>query len=200
MRFKKEQRVEFRENGKKGKVIDVIVKTSEENGQKKCEVLYLVKPDDAKDFDEYLVCTRKDLRSEVKERVEDFPFTVIEESEEGFKVMMYAKVFDGPVVFTDERNSASGRYSSCAYITQLKKEIQVAYTICSRDDAFDFNIGLKIARHRLREAPYFKMYAERDSEFDADTIEAIMRAKAKYIIKNIERFVNKRGEHYNFKK
>jgi hypothetical protein len=201
MRYKKNQRVEFRENGKKGTVVDVIVKTSEEEGKKKCEVLYLVKPDGASDFDEYMVCTRKDLRPEQKEIiVKDDSVYVTEETEEGFKVLMYAETFDGPVLFCKDYPQGDGRCSCAAYVDELKKQLYVSYAICSPDDEFDLNRGLKIARHRLFEQPYFKMYAERESEFDKETVEAILKAKAKYIVAHKERFVNKRGEHFDFKK
>jgi hypothetical protein len=201
MRYKKGERVEFKEKEGYGVIVDVIVKKSAtEDAKPRCEILYLVKPDGAEDFDQYLVCSRKDLRHEQIENVNDLRehFQSNIDIGDGFKLLMYGYVFDGPLCVG--HNDIAHGFSSYTMVDEIKKQLYITYAICSKDDEYDIWEGLKLCRHRLKEQPYIKMYAEREGEFDSETVKAILLAKANYIKQHRDRFINKRGVHFEFKK
>ena len=68
------------------------------------------------------------------------------------------------------------------------KTLSIGYSIYNGTDEFDQNVGIKIAKHRCRHNPFTCMASLFSGEFPQSTVAAIMDDKAKYIIRNIDKF------------
>ncbi len=202
MKYRVGESVEFfNEIGqsRSGVIIDRIIKNEEKDGKPWCEIHYLVKPDGAKTFEEYKTLTRKDLRKPQYECIPD-------ENENwerlelggGFTLLMYSYVFKNRPRFKSKENkSADGSiYSTAIYDTEIRSQLHISYAICSKDDHYSIQEGLKICRSRLKKNPFIVLYSECVNEFDKNTVEAILKAKAEYIKNHKRRFINKKGEWF----
>lgn len=58
-------------------------------------------------------------------------------------------------------------------------------------DDYDALVGYKIAKSRIKTSPFCTMHSGFGGEFNADTVNAIMDAKGKYLVEHIDEFVNK---------
>jgi hypothetical protein len=70
------------------------------------------------------------------------------------------------------------------------KVLSIGYTIYNGTDEYNERIGHRFAIHRCKQAPFTMMFSPFGGDFNADTVDAIMKAKADYIIRNIEKFVS----------
>lgn len=69
------------------------------------------------------------------------------------------------------------------------KFLYVGHSICNPNDNFDDYLGFKLARRRALTKPFVHMSSRFTGEFNKETIEAIMDAKASYIINNFDKFI-----------
>lgn len=72
--------------------------------------------------------------------------------------------------------------------THKMKELRVAYSICHPDDAKEYNhdLGVHIAKKRCYSRPMTILTSPYLGEFREDLVNAILRAKAEYIVNSIE--------------
>jgi hypothetical protein len=68
------------------------------------------------------------------------------------------------------------------------KVLSIGFSIYNGTDEFDQKIGIKIAKHRCKHNPFTRMASLFSGEFPQSTVSAIMDDKAKYIIRNIDKF------------
>lgn len=54
---------------------------------------------------------------------------------------------------------------------------------------YDKEVGIKIARHRIETAPFCSLKARFLGEFNDYTVDALIEAKARYIVENIDSFI-----------
>ena len=196
MRFKIGERVYIYDKRCMGVIIDRNIAYKEKDGKPFIDISYMVKPEGAKSFSDYLVCNRKEIQKEQKECLPDprEDWTTADLGE-GFSVVVYSYVFDGPRYTAID----TGRYSTCSVDPSVKKMLKISYAICSKDDEFSINEGLKICRSRIEKNPMCSMFSEFDGDFDKKTVSAILKAKTEYITAHRNRFVNKRGKHHVFR-
>ena len=159
----------------KGVVVAREIKSLANN---KCEVKYMVRPFGSEGFDSYQIVTRKDLVKIVTE--EPKPLTVCKHYplDGGYTLTLVA-------IVERWRNTWGDNF----------KQLCMGYSICSPLDKFDENFGFKVARHRAKKHPFCAMYSEHSAEFDENTTNAIMDAKAEYIKAHPERFIAARGDN-----
>lgn len=68
------------------------------------------------------------------------------------------------------------------------KSLTIGFSLYNGTDDYDAALGEKYAIHRCKKNPFATMYSYFSGEFNYETVTAIMDAKAKYIINNIDRF------------
>ena len=201
MRFKVGDKVFIHAKSAYGVIIDRNVVYSEKDGRPFIEINYLVKPEGAQNFNDYVFCGRKDIQKEGQTEAVPDPrenWTTVELGD-GFKAIIYSYVSDGPRFISSSATSINGEtYKSCCMDTSVKKILKISYAICSKDDSYRIKEGLKICRSRIEKNPMCVMFSEFDGDFDAKTVDAIIHAKADYIRSHRNRFVNKRGKHHVF--
>ena len=56
-------------------------------------------------------------------------------------------------------------------------------------DEYNEQIGIKLAKHRAFKSPFCCLKARFSGEFNNETVEALMDVKAKYIVKNLKKFI-----------
>lgn len=190
MRFKVGETVELANtDGKIGVIIDRIIKTGT-NGDNKpwCVIKYLVKPNDAQDFDDYLSCTRKDLKKYVYPTKPEETYYDVTELDDGYKLLLYASIDE-----TDYEYVAA-EINDVSYASINKKftrKLLIGWSVCASEDIPNWSLkrGIKIARHRAFTKPLCVMETPHRHEFDSETIKAILTAKAQWFKENQERFL-----------
>ena len=201
MRYKVGDEVFIHAKSAYGVIIDRNVVYSEKDGRPFIEINYLVKPEGAKNFNDYMFCGRKDIMKE--EHTEVVPdsrenWTTVELGD-GFSAIVYSYLSNGPRFISSFGTMVcGGTYKTGCMDDSVKKILKISYAICSKDDAYDVKEGLKICRSRVVKNPMCIMFSEFDGDFDAKTVDAIIHAKADYIRTHRNRFVNKRGKHHVF--
>lgn len=70
-----------------------------------------------------------------------------------------------------------------------KKVFKLGYSIYNPHDEYNDNVGIKLARHRIKNRPFCTLSAHFLGEFNEGTVTALMDVKAAYIINNIDKFV-----------
>lgn len=200
MRYKVGEKVFIHTKSAYGVIIDRNVVYFEMDGRPFIEINYLVKPDGAKNFNDYVFCSRKDIQKEQSEALPDQRENWIAvELGDGFSAIVYSYVSDGPRFISSSGTMIGGaKYGSCCLDTSVKKILKISYAICSKDDAYDVKEGLKICRSRVEKNPMCVMFSEFEGDFDTKTVDAIIHTKAEYIKSHRNRFVNKRGKHHVF--
>lgn len=177
---------------KKFKINDpVIVKTTGERGVVKSrEVLpagkenytrieYVVKLGEG--IENWKSFTRSELQSIPRVQKVDRGTVKVYDMGDGYKLTLVGKtqVFKD-VIYESETDD---------YFNIRLKKFRIGHSIYNPIDEYDEKMGYKIANNRLKRNPFCNMASDFTGEFDAQTIEAIMDAKAKYIIANKERFI-----------
>ena len=185
-------RVQIKSAGEwlEGVVLDRIVNIDSEN--KRCEKLWLVKPDGAKSFAEYLTCTRKDIgKLGSCETVRPLHIDKVIQTPFGpYRLLLVGNVEYGPrFEKITEENSQTGVYSSCVYDASVKKTLTIGWAICSPNDKWDWDRGFKIALHRAKTRAFSKMYTTNSGEFDNKTVIAILESKLDYFREHWQRFI-----------
>ena len=72
-----------------------------------------------------------------------------------------------------------------------KKILSVGYAICHPDDENDFFVGLKLATKRAFEKPISYLETPFMGEFTEEFVNLILKNKADFIEKNLEKFINR---------
>ena len=72
------------------------------------------------------------------------------------------------------------------------KTFSVGYAICSPEDEYNIETGVKIALHRAKKHPFARLWSGHSGEFNEATAKNILMAKSEYIIDNFEKFIHRR--------
>lgn len=146
------------------------------------DVKYLV--DFGGGIENWKVVTRSDVRKVVKE-----------ESKPNFKVKTY-KIDGDKKVLTLASHVTSTKYFPIYdefgdvydFMQTNGKTLKIGFSLYNGSDDYDEKIGRKYAIHRCKNNPFATMFSSFYGEFNEETVDAVMDAKAKYIIKNIDNF------------
>ena len=185
-------RVQIKSSGEylEGIVLDRIVNVDYDN--RRCEKLWLVKPDGARSFSEYMTCTRKDIGKlgGCEQITPLYVDKVIETPVGRYRLLLVGRVEEGPR-FETTKSSGTGEelYSSCVYDLSVKKTLTVGWAVCSPQDEWDWDFGFKIALHRAKTRPFTIMYTTNSGEFDNRTVVAILKSKLDYFREHWRRFI-----------
>ena len=71
------------------------------------------------------------------------------------------------------------------------RKLTIAYSICHPDDLYDPQIGIDVAKKRLKENPLGTIFTNCITMLQKEDVEAILQAKCDYICDNIDKFVKK---------
>lgn len=76
-------------------------------------------------------------------------------------------------------------------MTRKVRTLTYAYSICHSDDIFDEEVGVNIAKRRIKSNPLGELKTEMVTSLTKDQINGILFWELNYIIKNIDEFIEK---------
>ena len=138
------------------------------------DVKYLVDFGDG--IDNWQVLEKKDIMS---------PFMIKEYGVGDGKIITIAARVNN---VKTEANAYSDVFDEYYSYTTKGKILNIGFSIYNGSDDYNPEIGRKYAIHRCKTNPFTTMGSGFSGEFNNETVEAIMDVKAKYIIKNMDRF------------
>ena len=68
--------------------------------------------------------------------------------------------------------------------------MRIGYAIYNPDDEYDNTVGVRIATHRAKKSPFCHLISDFSGEFNTETVDALLRVKADYIVRNIDKFIH----------
>ena len=179
-KFKVNQKVVRNSDGKIGvvKAREMTCLTDSNENKKVTSVKYLV--DFGEGIENWSIVTRNDISS-VKDS-ENYPYVLkFYDIDDKKKLTMVALV--------EKVRSYVCDYDDLYSVKKTTgKKLSIGFSIYNGVDEFNPIIGEKIAIHRCKKNPFTTMSSDFSGEFNDQTIEAIMNAKADYIIANIDNF------------
>ena len=177
-KFNVNQTVVRKSDGKSGIIRAREVKSVENY----TDVKYLVDFGDG--IENWVVLTKNDIKPEPKNvKSPDYVFKTYTVGD-GQVVTMAAHVES----VKTEANAYIEEFDDFYTYTRKGKALSIGFSIYNGSDEYNEEIGKKYAKHRCKVNPFTTMVSAFSGEFNNDTVEAIMNAKAKYIIENIDRF------------
>lgn len=174
-KFRNKEEVIVKATGQKGTVVchDEVI----EKETNRCVLKYMVKL--GKGFGNYGIFARKELQRVPKaDEKKPQTMTKVYDAADGVKVTMVAVVEVEDSCFED-----------LMFYGMKSKTLRIGASFYNPTDEYNEEIGFKMARHRAYENPFCEISARFLGEFNDITVEAIMDAKAKYIIENIGNFI-----------
>ena len=149
----------------------------------KIRVEYIVKTDNG--FDNWATFKKKELEKVVSVKTEKAVPTLVVDAPNGYKVTLVA-IVRNEIVWKDSFNE-NGLYSPYA---RKGKDLKIGYAIYNPNDAYDPDMGIRIAAHRAKTSPFCHLISDFNGEFNKETIMALLKVKGEYISKNIEKFIS----------
>lgn len=151
-------------------------------GDGRVKVEYIVKTGDG--FDNWNTYSKNELEKVLpNHKSKAYPQLVVD-APNGYKVTLVALV-------TNER-VLKDAYDEDGYYTpywRKGKDLRIGYAIYNPNDEFDHAFGIRVATHRAKKSPFCHLVSDFNGEFNAETIDALLRVKADYIVRNIEKFI-----------
>ncbi len=74
---------------------------------------------------------------------------------------------------------------------QMIRTLRYAYSICNPEDEFNEQEGVRLATKRIKNNPLGELTTKYVTSLCKDQIELILFGELKYIIENIDKFINK---------
>ena len=74
---------------------------------------------------------------------------------------------------------------------QMVRTLRYAYSICNPEDEFNEQEGVRLATKRIKNNPLGELTTKYVTSLCKDQIELILFGELKYIIENIDKFINK---------
>lgn len=177
--------------GEKGVVKAKEVTTANDGNKKHITIQYMVKVGEG--FSNWKVFYRRELQKVPIDKKADNGKRLwnVYNAPNGYKVTLVAiadtyKYFECDEVYNEEERHWEQIARPCK-----GKKLNIGYSICNPNDMYDAVIGVRIATKRLHSKPFAHMVSKFSGEFNSETVSAIMDAKAKYIINNIDKFISK---------
>lgn len=178
-KIKVNDNVVVKESGKIG-----VVKGREvhDEGNGRVRIEYIVKTGEG--FSNWGTYTKHEI-AKVKRNVnvKACPSLVLDAAN-GFKVTLVALVRN-ETVWKDSFDE-NGYYSPYA---RKGKDLTIGYAIYNPSDVYNPDMGIRIATHRAKTSPFCHLISDFNGEFNKETIDALLKVKGDYIVKNIEKFV-----------
>lgn len=178
-KFKVNDYVIVTATGKKGvvKAREIIKST---DGTKHYDIQYIVKFDEG--FDNWGAFSKKELQKQFKNTGNDDKYiTKIYDAPNGFKVTL--------VALTETEKYYEDVLDTCK--TMRTKYCNIGHSIYNPHDVYNEKLGYRIAKKRIKTRPFVHMSSSFSGEFNKETVEAIMDVKAAYIIRNLDKMVNR---------
>lgn len=178
-KFKVNDVVVVSATGEKGVVKDRDVIISND-GSRHTKIQYIVKLGNG--IDCWKAFSKKELKKVPSKNKNDEKkyLTKVYDAPNGFKITLVAlaETVKEMVLNDDEE-----------FIMVKAKVCNIGHAIYNPSDVYDANFGYRIARKRIKTRPFAHMYSKFTGEFNRETVEAIMDAKAKYLINNLDNIV-----------
>lgn len=172
--------------GEKG-VVKAKETTVATDGSKHTTIQYMVKVGNG--FSNWKVFYRRELQKVPKVAEDNNNYiTKIYDAPDGYTLTMVAQTKTNRHCDYLPSNEEPFEFD---FVKSKEKKLNISYSICNPTDAYDEKIGISIAKKRLSTRPFAHMSSKFSGEFNKETVEAIMDVKAKYIINNFSKFVNK---------
>lgn len=187
-RFEIGEKVKILSAGTTGRIMDFNCIRSQSS--KRCTNEFIVKPDGATRLSQWMTCTRRDLQrlNTVKEEKSKWSVNVIFEHEGNECTMTVAALLR-------RKDNYRGTYinGDCVAYTYNPNppyELLFGWSICAPGDEFDEIKGAKIALHRAKEHPFSRMESMNPRDFSEETVLAILKTKAQYLLTKTDKLVN----------
>ena len=148
---------------------------------KHTKVTYLVKL--GAGFENYKVFSRNELKKVVPTITEMPSYVRVYDAPNGFKVTCVAFVKTNRLGWDVDED---GKFHQ-----EKERNLRIGFSFYNPDDKYVPELGFKIARHRAETHPFCNLKAKFLGEFTADTVYALMDAKAKYVVEHLDTFVSK---------
>ena len=75
-------------------------------------------------------------------------------------------------------------------VTKKVRILTYAFSICHSDDIFDEQIGIDIAKRRIKTHPLGQLKTEMITSLCTDQVKFILFGELKYVMDNIDKFIN----------
>ena len=150
------------------------------NGRVKVE--YIVKTGDG--FDNWNSYSKNELEKFFPtNEVKTIP-TLVVDAPNGYKVTLVALV-------TNELVLKDAYVEDIHYVPYWRKgkKLKIGYAICNPIDKYNHAFGVRLATHRAKKRPFCHLISDFNGEFNTETIDALLRVKADYIVRNIDKFI-----------
>lgn len=178
-KFKTNDKVIVKATGKVGviKGRDTI-----ELGDGRVKVEYIVKTGDG--FENWNTYSKNELEKVLPNHKPKAYPTLVVDAPNGYKVTLVALV-------TNERVLKDAFDKDGYYAPYLRKgkDLKIGYAIYNPEDEYDYEFGVRVATHRAKERPFCHLISDFNGEFNTETVDALLRVKADYIVCNIDKFI-----------
>lgn len=151
-------------------------------GEGKVKIEYVVKTDDG--FIHWASYTKNELKKVVQQPKQKELQKLVIEAPKGYKVTLVA-ILQNHRIIKDSLDEYGMFYS---YVRK-GKDLKIGYSIYNPSDEYDEKLGVKIAANRAKKSPFCHLISDFNGEFNKETIEALLKVKGEYIVKNIEKFI-----------
>ena len=160
-----------------------VVCREEENDKeaRRTKVTYLVKL--GAGFENYKVFSRNELTKVVPTITEMPSYVRVYDAPNGFKVTCVAFVKTNCLGWDFDVKDSK-------FHQEKERNLRIGFSFYNPDDEYVPELGFKIARHRAETRPFCNLKAKFLGEFPADTVYALMDAKAKYVVEHLDTFVS----------
>ena len=152
--------------------------------EKFTEIKYLVKLGDG--FENYHTFDRSELARK--------PYTENDDNSEKIRIIDAPNGVKITIVTKVEKQLYDTIYNFesdvCKNIYGKSFKMGVAFYKPTDEYPYDEMAGIKIARHRIKTSPFCSLEARFRGEFNEPTVEALIDVKAKYLLENIDKFIN----------
>ena len=179
-KLKINDKVIVKQSGKRGIVMGRDVHTLPDG---KIKIEYVVKTGEG--FGNWVSCSKTELEKIQYTRETKTPQYLIVEAPNGYKVTVVA-ILHKEIVWRDGVDS-QGFYSP---YSRKGRDLSIGYSIYNPSDEYNEKVGIRIATHRAKKSPFCHLISDFSGEFNKETVDALLKVKAEYIVNNIEHFVN----------
>ncbi len=152
-------------------------------GDGRVKVEYIVKIGNG--FENWNTYSKNELEKVIPDYEKKPIPTLVVNAPNGYKVTLVALV-------TNER-VAKDYFDEDGYYTSYwrkGKDLRIGYSIYNPDDEYDHTVGVRIATHRAKKSPFCHLISDFSGEFNTETVDALLRVKADYIVRNIDKFIH----------
>ena len=177
-KFKANDKVIVKATGKIGviKSCDMI-----DIGDGRVKVEYIVKTGNG--FENWHTYSKKELEKIVPAHVNKPNPTLVVNAPNGYKVTLVALVINDKVIKPYRKNGVYDPH------WHKVKYLRIGYAIYNPDDEYDHDFGVRVATKRAKKNAFCHLFSDFSGEFNTETVDALLRVKADYIVRNIDKFI-----------